>query len=104
MSTKAWRRIYGSLTRVRFVASMPCCGCRHPSPSRNHHVRTVQNSGVGYKPDAEYIVPLCDWCHWELHDHGNESFERVRHVDLLAIAAEVEAKWQAHREAFGLAA
>ena len=101
---KAFARKFGSLARVKFVASLPCCGCRHPGPNRNHHVRTAQNSGTGYKPDAKYIVPLCDKCHHELHQHGAETFERRHLINLLEIAAKVEELWQQYEASWGIAA
>ena len=55
------------------------------------HVRT---GGVGRKADAIWIVPLTVTEHDELHQYGQETFEKKYGVDLRALAAETAARWQ----------
>ena len=50
-----------------------------------HHVVSVGAGG----DDIGNVVPLCRPCHREVHDNGREWFERIRDVDLMALAFEV---------------
>jgi hypothetical protein len=37
---------------------------------------------MGKKADASKQVPLCDGCHWLLHQHGRGTFERAHAAQL----------------------
>lgn len=39
-----------------------------------HHVRLGSNSGIGLKPSDYRALPLCSFCHDELHQHGEADF------------------------------
>lgn len=99
-----FQRCYGSRARVKWVQSLPCivddvaesgipCG-----RSENAHVPS--QSGAGRKGDARHIVPLCKWHHTQsirtsLHALNKAGFNAYHDLDLDAIAATVEARWQA---------
>lgn len=90
---KEWRRAFGSVERVNFVAGRPCVACEYGRNCENHH---IQNGGKSRKADARFIVPLCWVCHREYHDIGRPAFEAYYEIDLDVCAAETEAAWQAH--------
>lgn len=59
---------------LAFVAEKPCCCCG-ASPVEVHHLlRADPKRGTGRKAGDNYVVPLCPFCHWMVHNHGNETF------------------------------
>ncbi len=82
---------------LAFVASQPClvCGRR---PSHAHHLRFAQPRAMGLKVSDEYVVPLCNGHHDELHRTGDELAWWARHgiIEPLKYAARL---WAAsHRD------
>jgi hypothetical protein len=67
---------------LEWVREMPCCNCGWPGPSHPHHVKTRGAGG----PDVGNLVPLCPFCHSELHTMGRRSFALMYEIDLAAIA------------------
>ncbi len=63
---------------LALVASQPClvCGRR---PSHAHHLRFAQPRAMGLKVSDEYVVPLCNGHHDELHRTGDERAWWARH-------------------------
>lgn len=97
-----WRRAYGSLERVFFVAwALPCVvpGCRlhERHGCQNHHWRT---GGMGRKADSTEIVPLCKYHHDKVHLMGRQSFEEYFDVDLEKEAEYTETEWKHNGEIF----
>lgn len=77
-------RVYGTTAHQRFLRGLPCVGCgRMGSEDCPHHLHHVRNDGMGRKADAKHQVPLCCWCHQELHHMGQMTFERAHGAVLL---------------------
>ena len=80
---------------LAFVASQPClvCGRR---PSHAHHLRFAQPRAMGLKVSDEFVVPLCNGHHDELHKTGDERAWWARHgiLEPLKYAARL---WAASR-------
>ena len=72
------RRLLGfrgmrSASYLKHVRSFPCLLCRRPADDA-HHLRHAEGgpSGVARKVGDEWTVPLCRFCHMELHTTGDE--------------------------------
>lgn len=91
---REWTRAYGSPERVAFVAALPCVvsGCV-VSPCENAH--TSGDGGAGRKASARYVIPACAAHHHEQHTIGAGTFALKYQLNLRALAAAVEAAWQA---------
>lgn len=89
-------RTFHSEARVRFVQSLPCVACRR-APSVNAHTET---GGTSRRADYTTIVPACDPHHREMHG-GIASFATRYGLDLRALAAATEVRWQAFAETTG---
>jgi hypothetical protein len=77
------RRIYGTRKHQKWLRDHPCLGCAcSGSDDYPHHLHHTANGGKGRKADASTLVPLCYGCHWLLHQHGPETFQRA-HADFL---------------------
>ncbi len=90
MKKGEWSRVYGSQIRVRWISDQPSIVSGR-GPCENVHVR---NGGKGRKADACWIVPLTFEEHWELHQHGQKTFEKKYGIDLMEEAEKTERKWQ----------
>lgn len=88
-SAKEFRRIYGSVARVQWIAARPCVGCGR-GPCEGHH---IANDGISRKAHHSLIVPLCERCHDELHDHGALTFELAHRVCLAVEAERTHKAW-----------
>lgn len=89
-------RKYGSLDRVQWVQRQPSV-VSGKTPCVNAHVSPHGESGVGYKADARWIVPLTDDEHREETDDGIETFCARRGItvdQLRAFAPLTEERWQ----------
>ncbi len=53
------------------VARKPCLVCGR-TPSQAHHLRFAQPRAMARKVSDEYVVPLCNIHHFELHQTGDE--------------------------------
>ena len=91
------QRVYGSDERISWLKQQPCVvmGCgRGPC-----EVAHTENGGVGRKADACHTIPLCPTHHRESHVVGVQTFSRLHHLDLTALAAHTERQWQRHQSA-----
>lgn len=53
------------------VMSLPCAACgKEPCGVAHHLMQDAPDKR--WRRDHEFVVPLCDTCHRELHNHGNE--------------------------------
>jgi hypothetical protein len=89
-------RIYGSKARVEWIKGLPCavntygnaaCG----DQSENAH---TASGGTGRKAGHETIAPLCHYHHRLLHSEGVRSFSEFYDLDLPAIAAATQTRWE----------
>jgi hypothetical protein len=80
-----WR----SIAHCNFVRSHGCCspGCGL-GPIEAAHVRVGSGAGTGQRPDDWNTISLCTACHREQHRVGERTFEKVRGIDLSALADE----------------
>lgn len=87
-------RAYGPDERIAFVKGLRCVvlACAR-QPIEVAHVVT---GGMGRKGDASLTVPLCTVHHREQHQVGVRTFQQLHGLDLLALAEQTEAAWQAH--------
>lgn len=91
MRGREWKRVYGSLERVQWIASRPCDFCGD-TPCSNAHVR---NGGMGRKAGYQYIVSACARCHYELdRGIGKRGMEHKYMVSLIELAQAVDASWE----------
>jgi hypothetical protein len=61
---------YRSKKHLAFIATQPCMICSHPAEP--HHLLRAGGKGMGIKASDSHAVPLCHFCHMELHSDGNE--------------------------------
>jgi hypothetical protein len=84
-------RFFGPPERETFVKALPCAVTRQPGPCDQAHVIHTRGSRLA-RP--ELIVPMKRAVH-DLHGSMAEpAFEARFGVDLRALAAETEARWQ----------
>lgn len=97
-AAKKFERNFGE--KASFVRSLPCLvsGCLVPSQAAHARARGMG----GAKGDSTVLVPLC----WQHHDEAGEyrtsdraAFEARYGLDLMVIAGELEAQWQARSAA-----
>jgi len=64
---------------LKWVRNNPCLLCRRPADDA-HHLRHVGGSSgiIGGKESDALTVPLCRFCHTELHHTGDEEFFWIR--------------------------
>lgn len=67
---------------------LPCAATNEPPPSDPHHVVPRSRGGRD-----EHTVPLSRAAHIELHTIGAASFERKYGVNLVQVAAELQARF-----------
>lgn len=53
------------------IRQMPCLVCGR-SPSEAHHLLRGRERGVSLKAGDDWVVPLCNQHHRQLHEDGNE--------------------------------
>lgn len=70
-----------------WVRSHHCCACGSASGLECAHVRTAENSGIGFKPSDAFTVSLCRDCHAESH-RGEKTFEEKHQINLMQLARE----------------
>jgi hypothetical protein len=79
---------------LAFVADRPCVICRAVGNGIHaHHIKMAdarvlkpQSSNIGMKADDRYTLPLCSYCHNELHAMGERKFWGTFHVDASLLA------------------
>lgn len=81
-AAKRYARDFGA--HAETIRALPCCACGAPGPSDPHHVVSRGAGGT-----AQHQVPLCRNCHRLLHQIGRRTFEALRKVSLVVIAAEL---------------
>lgn len=101
-----WARAYHSVERVNWTNAQPSVASGK-GPCVNAHVDPDEGlpSGVSRKGDYKWIVPLTVEEHRDqLHQWGQDTFQRHYGIYLPGKAREHEAKWRRHMyEARGLA-
>lgn len=92
-------RSYGTLARVLWVKSQPCCvpGCENTNVENAH----IKGGGAGRKADYHWIVPLCFDHHTggddSIHGLGSaELFDKTHDICLEYVAARLEREWREH--------
>ena len=78
--TEAWR----SKRYLAWVRDRPCAQCGKPGPSQAHHIIGLVGGHMGGKTGDQFAVPLCPFCHRELHE---------AHIEL-----EVQLRWLARTQ------
>jgi predicted HNH restriction endonuclease len=75
--------------KVRFenLTQVDCLTCG-ASGIQVHHVIGHGTSGMGMKSPDHLTIPLCVYCHDDLHRHGHKSWERKWGRDQLAMVDE----------------
>jgi len=71
---------------LRFIRTLPCCACGSTLRIEAAHIGP---RGLGQKVDDKNALPLCFWCHRELHEVGPVEFATKYGVDFPALIA----KW-----------
>lgn len=92
-SKKNFERAYGGKAYRDFVVSLPCIIADQHECAGPMDPSHVKGGGVGYKGDAEWLVPKCRKAHDEYHDHGRATFEAKYGVDVKALAQMTRAQW-----------
>lgn len=72
----------------RFVAELACCVCGITGRTQSSHIRTGNNSGMGYKSGDNCVLPLCIECHRTQHSTSEKLFwgEKLERANALANA------------------
>jgi len=76
---------------LRFVRTLPCCAC---GARRSIEAAHIGPRGLGQKRDDKDALPLCKWCHRELHELGPVEFTQKYPVDFPTLIL----KWNAFFE------
>jgi hypothetical protein len=63
---------------AEWIRGQRCAACASPPRSQPHHKRSRGRGGQ----DEENLVPLCTFCHYELHFGGPSKFEAKHKVKL----------------------
>lgn len=85
-------RSYGE--KRAWITNWPCCLTTCYQTTRSEAAHT-EGGGMGRKAGSETLVPLCQLHHRESH-RGIKTFQAKYGIDLKALAAGYEARWQAH--------
>jgi len=64
----------------------PISPCDIDHPIEPAHYRTAANSGAGYKPGDEWLLPLCRAHHREQHQIGQHAFEQRYGISMRDLA------------------
>lgn len=75
-----------SKEHLSFVTRQHCLICDR-TPSQAHHLRFAQPRAMARKVSDEYVVPLCNIHHFELHQTGDErAWWKDKKIDPLDVA------------------
>jgi len=78
-----------SKEHLTFVARQPCLICGR-TPTQAHHLRFAQPRAMARKVSDEYVVPLCNIHHFELHQTGDEqAWWKDKGIDPIGVAREL---------------
>ncbi len=84
-----------SKEHLSFVARRPCLICDR-TPAQAHHLRFAQARAMARKVSDEYVVPLCNIHHFELHQTGDERvWWKTQKIDPMRAARKL---WSERRE------
>ena len=84
-----------SKEHLSYVARQHCLICDR-SPSQAHHLRFAQPRAMARKVSDEYVVPLCNIHHYELHKTGDErAWWKDKKIDPLDVARKL---WTEQRD------
>lgn len=61
---------------LEYTRKQACLVCGVQNMSEAHHLKEAGRSGVGYKADDVFVVPLCRECHLKYHTKGKEWFNK----------------------------
>ncbi len=72
---------------LKHVRAYPCivCGCIH---TQAHHVKTVGSGG-----SDTFAVPLCVFCHREIHVIGRDTFQKKYNINIYQELFMVARSW-----------
>ena len=85
---------------AKHLCVVPGCDERDPEKIVAHHVRNGTDGGMGMKPGDQWVVSLSHKHHVELHNIGQDTFEKRYDIDLLALAEEFWRKDHRARQAW----
>lgn len=86
-----FERCFGSVERVEWIKSLPCCVSGIRGDIENVHVR---GDGAGRRAGFAWIVPMARELHRELHRIGIHSFQQKFNVDLYAKVCNTAQAWE----------
>ena len=87
---ESFARCYHSEARVLWIQALPSVVSGR-GPCQNVHTK---GDGAGRKAGYQWIVPLTETEHAELHRIGKASFESAHQIDLDHEAAITDARWE----------
>jgi hypothetical protein len=95
-SKRETERAYGPVARRIWVRSLPCTvpGCRSNDIVQAHVSPEGRPSGMARKGDACQIIPLCFGHHAELHQIGQDTFNRMYNIDVDLAAMVIDCRWK----------
>ena len=64
------KKRWSSKVHLAYVRSLPCLVCARPSGSDPHHIQFAEEKSLGSKVGDQHTVPLCRFCHSDLHASG----------------------------------
>ena len=78
-----------------FIRTLFCCACG-AAPTVFAHVRAStwgdvvvpleERGGTGIKPADKWAVPLCQHCHTDQHQYGEQTFWKAQDINPLELA------------------
>ncbi len=83
-----------SKKHLEFVASKPCCICGALGVACHHLIGNYGPEGPirgwGLRAGDNFVIPLCQKCHGELHANGNErGYLALFGVDGITVASKL---------------
>ena len=87
------RKPIKSTVYLKFIRLLPCCAC---GGTRSIEAAHVGPRGLGQKVDDKHALPLCRWCHKELHEVGPVEFAQKYALDFAALIAKFNAFFESN--------
>jgi len=75
-----------------WVSQLPCTVCGNSIETEAAHIRFAEPkaaksiTGIGIKPDDEFVLPLCSYHHHEQHSMGEKRFWAQHYIDPIFVS------------------
>lgn len=90
---ETFARVYHSMARKRFVASLPCVATGREGGNDNAHIPKAEGAGAGRKGNYDQIVPMRHSAHMLLHRNPTKFAAMYGLIDWQLCAKFTQAMW-----------